>query len=229
MILMPIILTLGVFALFLKIYQLTKWPLLNPLFWSICAIIGLVFLKVFSYEDYKAGTQVISFFLGPATVILALPMYRQRALLKAHFMPILIGIGVSIISSALSITALALLMKVPEALHLSLLPKSITTPIGLSVSETIGGIPALTVVSIILTGILGAIFSPAILKMAKVEHPIAKGIGIGASTHVVGTTKAIEMGEVEGAMSSLSIALAGVGTYLFMPLYLKMILKIFQF
>lgn len=229
MIFLPLLLTLGLFAIFHKIYQIFKWPLLNPLLWSICAIIGLVFLKLFSYEEYKAGTTLISFFLGPATVILALPMYRQRALLKAHFMPILIGIFVSVISSAVIITGLALLLGVPDALHLSLLPKSITTPIGLSVSQTIGGIPALTVVSIILTGIIGAIFSPAILKMARVSHPIAKGIGIGASTHVVGTTKAIEMGEVEGAMSSLSIALAGVGTYLFMPVYLKILGMFFKF
>lgn len=227
MILLPLLTTLLVFGFFHKLYQKLKWPLLNPLFWSICTIIGLVFLKVFSYETYQSGTQIINFFLGPATVVLAVPMYKERALLKAYLMPILLGIGVSVLSSALCITLLALLLKVPQHLHLSLLPKSITTPIGISVSTAIGGMPALTVVSIILTGILGAICSAPILKGIGVSHPVAKGIGIGASSHVVGTTSAIEMGQIEGAMSSLSIALAGIATYFFIPIYLGLLSKIF--
>lgn len=224
---LPLFITLLVFGFFFKCQQKLKWALLNPLFWSISAIIGLIFLKVFSYDSYQANTQLISFFLGPATVVLAVPMYRQRALLKTYLKPILLGILVSVLSSALCVTLLSLLLHTPKDLHLSLLPKSITTPIGLSVSTSIGGIPALTVVSIILTGIIGAIFSPLILKRIGVSHPIAKGVGIGASSHVVGTTSAIEMGEVEGAMSSLSIALAGLATYFFIPIYLGFISKIF--
>lgn len=224
--LFPLIMTLAIFFGCLKIYQTYQWPILNPLFWSIAAMIGLILLNTFSYDVYVANTQVINFFLGPATVVLAVPMYRQRALLKDYGLAIFAGILSSVILSAVLISSLCYLLGLKSDLHLSLLPKSITTPIGLSVSSLIGGIPALTVVSIILTGIIGAMFAPLILKWAGVHHPVAKGIGIGASSHVVGTSKALEMGEVEGAMSSLSIALAGIATYLFIPLYLKWFLPL---
>lgn len=220
---MMILITILIYAAFLKLYNRYKSPLLNPLLWSIGSIIALIMFKTFNYENYKANTQAISFFLGPATVILALPMYRQRRLLKEALLPILGGIFVSVVCSALSLTLIGFLLGIDQTLYLSLLPKSITTPIGISASELIGGIPALTVVSIILTGILGAMIAPSLLQLIGVKSAIAKGIGIGASTHVVGTSKAIEMGEIEGAMSSLSIALAGVLTYAFLPLFLKLL------
>lgn len=220
---MMILLTLGVYILFLNLYNRFMFPLLNPLLWSIGTIIGLVLLNAFSYDTYKAHTEAINFFLGPATVILALPMYRQRQLLKESLWPILAGIMVSVVCSALSITLIGFLMGIDKQLYLSLLPKSVTTPIGISASELIGGVPALTVVSIILTGIIGAMIAPSLLKLLGIKSPISAGIGIGASTHVVGTSKAIEMGEIEGAMSSLSIALAGVATYFFLPLFIQWI------
>lgn len=220
---MMLLLTILIYGLFLKLYNRYKNPLLNPLLLSIGSIIALILMKSFSYEHYRANTEMISFFLGPATVILALPMYRQRRLLKESLLPILAGILVSVVCSALSLTLIGLLLGIDQVLYLSLLPKSITTPIGISASELIGGIPALTVVSIILTGILGAIIAPGLLKVLGIQSAIAKGIGIGASTHVVGTSKAIEMGEIEGAMSSLSIALAGVMTYGFLPLMLQLL------
>ncbi len=222
-----VLITLMVFAVFHNLYQRYKRPLPNPLFWSISTLIALIVTNVLPYEGYREGTQLINFFLGPATVVLAIPMYRQRELLKVYWKPILIGICFSVAASALCITGLSTVLKLSDSLYLSLLPKSITTPIGISLSEVIGGIPALTVVSIIITGIVGAMISPFFLDLARVKHPIAKGIGIGASSHVVGTTKAIEMGEIEGAMSSLSIALAGVTTYLAIPLYLMLLSKIF--
>lgn len=222
-----VVVTILVFAFFLKLYQWKKYPILNPLFWSIAALIAMIVLGFMPYQDYQEATQVISFFLGPATVVLAVPMYRQRQMLVRYWKPILIGICFSVVASALCVTALVSLFHLSDALHLSLLPKSITTPIGISLSEIIDGIPALTVVSIILTGIIGAMVSPFFLDLVGVKHPVAKGIAIGASSHVVGTTKAIEMGEVEGAMSSLSIALAGVATYFFVPLYLKLLYNIF--
>lgn len=221
-------LTLAIFMVCQQLYQRFKQPWLNPLFWSISGLIALILSGLIPYEGYREGTQLISFFLGPATVVLALPMYRQRLLFQQYWRAILIGIIFSVFISALSISGLSTLFALGDQLHLSLLPKSITTPIGISLSEVIGGIPALTVVSIILTGIIGAMFSPFFLKLSKVKHPIAKGIGIGASSHVVGTTKALEMGEVEGAMSSLSIALAGVATYLFIPIYLEWFLRFFS-
>lgn len=217
------LLTLIIFGIFYKLYQLKKWPILNPLFWSIGAIIALILAGSIDYDAYQQGNKAISFFLGPATVVLAVPMYRQRQLLSRYWKPILAGVFFSVVVSAVSITTLVTLFHLNGQLHLSLLPKSITTPIGISLSEAIGGIPALTVVSIIITGIAGAIVSPFFLDLAKIKHPVAKGIAIGASSHVVGTTKAIELGETEGAMSSLSIALAGVLTYCFIPPYLLLL------
>ena len=221
-------LTLVIFMVCQQLYQRFRQPWLNPLFWSISALIALILSGLMPYANYREGTQLISFFLGPATVVLAVPMYRQRQLLFRFWQPILLGICFSVFVSAISITGLSTLFGLSDQLHLSLLPKSITTPIGISLSEVIGGIPALTVVSIIITGIAGAMFSPFFLNLAKVKHPVAKGIGIGASSHVVGTTKALEMGEVEGAMSSLSIALAGVMTYLFVPIYLEWLFRFFS-
>lgn len=222
------LLTVVIFLSFQKLYQWKKWPILNPLFWSILSIIGLIVLKATDYRTYREGTQVISFFLGPATVVLAVPMYRQREMLRRYWKPIFMGVAVSVVISALSITALSLILKLNHTMLLSLLPKSITTPIGISLAEQIGGVPALTVVSIILTGIAGAMFSPQLIKMAGIKHPVAVGIAIGSSSHVVGTTKAIELGEVEGAMSSLSIAIAGVLTYVMIPPYLMLFERIVQ-
>ncbi len=222
------LLTLVIFALFLKLYQWKKWPILNPLFWSILSIIALILLKTTDYETYREGTELISFFLGPATVVLAVPMYRQREMLAKFWKPITIGVASSVLLSALSITCLSAALKLDHAMWLSLLPKSITTPIGMSLTAQIGGIEALTVVSIILTGIIGAMFSPQLIKIFRIKHPVAVGIAIGSSSHVVGTTKAIELGEVEGAMSSLSIAIAGVLTYILIPPYLMLLKQIIQ-
>lgn len=205
------------------LYDRLRHPLLNPLLWSILSIIGLICLKSFSYPTYESGTKAISFFLGPATVVLAVPMYRQRGQLIEAWKPILSGIAVGVISSALSLTLLGIAFGVDRKMLMSLMPKSVTTPIGISIAQMIGGIPALSVVSIVLTGIIGAMIAPSLLSIFRIDHPVAKGIGIGASTHVIGTSKAIEMGQIEGAMSSLSIALAGVATYVFLPVYLHFI------
>lgn len=220
--------TIIIFLAFQKLYQWKKWPVLNPLFWSILSIIALILIKVTDYETYRESTEVISFFLGPATVVLAVPMYRQRDLLKRYWKPIFMGVVSSVALSALTITLLAMAFQLSPAMWLSLLPKSITTPIGISLAEQIGGIPALTVVSIILTGIAGAMFSPQLIRLANIKHPVAMGIAIGSSSHVVGTTKAIELGEVEGAMSSLSIAIAGVLTYMLIPPYLMLFNSMIQ-
>lgn len=222
------LLTIMVFLAFQKLYQWKKWPILNPLFWSILSIIGIILIKVTDYETYKESTEAISFFLGPATVVLAVPMYRQREMLKRYWKPIFMGVISSVAVSALGITLLAYVFALSPEMWLSLLPKSITTPIGISLVDQIGGIQALTVVSIILTGIAGAMFSPQLIRLAKIKHPVAVGIAIGSSSHVVGTTKAIELGEVEGAMSSLSIAIAGVLTYMLIPPYLMLFNLVFQ-
>lgn len=217
------LLTAVVYFLSLKLYQKTKWPLLNPLLISISFIVGLCLIQVVHYEAYQQGTWLLSYFLGPATVVLAVPMYRQLDAFKENMVPIVTGTLISVPTSLMSIVLLSKVLHLPQALLLSLAPKSITTPIGFSLSQAIGGVPAITVVSIVMTGILGAIISPVVLKVFRIGHPVAMGIGIGSSSHVLGTTKAMEMGETIGAMSSLSIALTGIMTYVLLPMLLRIL------
>ena len=217
-------LTICIYAFCFKLYQKTKWTLLNPLLVSIVLLVGLCLWPVVDYTSYKKGTWILSYFLGPATVVLAVPMYRQLDAFKKYALPIVMGTLISVPTSLASVLILAKVTGLPTELMLSLTPKSITTPIGLSLSQAVGGIPAITVVSIVMTGILGAIISPLVIQLTHIKHPVAQGIGIGSSSHVLGTTKAMEMGETIGAMSSLSIALTGILTYILLPPLIKIFL-----
>lgn len=192
------------------IYKKTKFPLLNPLFIGIVLVI--FFLKLFkiNYEDYNNGTQMISFFLGPATVVLAVPLYKKIMLFKAHCMPITIGIIAGTLSGIISIIFLCYFFGLNHSVGISMVPKSVTTPIGVAVSNELGGIPSITVMAIILTGIIGSIIGPFILKIFRIKDKVAVGIAFGTASHALGTTKAMELGETEGAMSSLAIGLAGL-------------------
>lgn len=195
----------------------TKLALFNPLLISVALII--LFLVVFKidYEEYNKGASYISYFLTPATVCLAIPLYKQLKLLKQHLIAVIGGIASGVAASALSIFALSLLFRLEHVHYVTLLPKSITTAIGMGVSEEAGGIVTLTVVSIIITGILGNIIAETLFKAARITHPIAKGLALGTSAHAIGTAKALEIGEIEGAMSSLAIAVAGLMTVLVVP------------
>lgn len=195
----------------------TKLALFNPLLVSVVLII--LFLVVFKidYAEYNKGASYISYFLTPATVCLAIPLYKQLKLLKKHIAAVIGGIASGVAASAFSIFALSMLFKLEHVHYVTLLPKSITTAIGMGVSEEAGGIVTLTVVSIIITGILGNIIAETVFKIAKITHPIAKGLALGTSAHAIGTAKALELGEIEGAMSSLAIAVAGLMTVLVVP------------
>ncbi|MBT9779147.1 LrgB family protein [Clostridium sp. MCC353] len=195
----------------------TKLALFNPLLISVALVI--LFLVVFKidYEEYNRGASYISYFLTPATVCLAIPLYKQLRLLKKHLLAVIGGIASGVAASAFSIFALSLVFKLEHVHYVTLLPKSITTAIGMGVSEEAGGIVTLTVVSIIITGILGNIIAETLFKIAKITHPIAKGLALGTSAHAIGTAKALEIGEIEGAMSSLAIAVAGLMTVLVVP------------
>ena len=156
--------------------------------------------------------QLISFLLGPATVALAYSVYRQRQILKQHFIPIFCGCLVGSIVSMISAYTLCELLGLGDEMATSFIPKSVTTPIAIAVSEQLGGITSITVAAVIITGILGAIFAPLMSKIFRVNNRIAKGVAIGTCSHAVGTTKALEMGELEGAMSGVSIAVSGLLT-----------------
>lgn len=199
------------------IKQKLKLSIFNPLL--IAIIILIIFLLQFNikYEDYNNGGQVISFFLAPATVALALPLYKKFSLFKANALPILAGILCGAASGILSVIAFAKLFNLSGQLAKSLIPKSITTPIGMALSNQLGGLPAITVVAIIITGILGSIIGPFLYKILKINDKVALGIAMGSASHAVGTAKAMEIGETEGAMSSLTIAISGIVTVLIAP------------
>ena len=193
----------------------TGLAIFNPIL--VSAILIIVLLKVFrvDYETYNNGAKYITYLLTPTTVCLAIPLYEQFELLKKHPAAIMAGIISSVVTSGLLVLAFSILFGLSHKEYVTFLPKSVTTAIGISLSEQLGGYVAITVVSIIITGIFGNISAGAILRLFRVTDPIAKGVAIGSASHAVGTAKAIEMGEVEGAMSSLSIAVAGVLTVLF--------------
>lgn len=207
-----VFITLGafVFSVWLRGELNLSW--LNPLLLSIVTIVGLLLLLNIPHENYAKGAAFIHAFLGPVTVVLALPLYRQRKLLVRHKYAILGGVFSGVISALVSVMVLSHWLGLTDILERSILPHSVTTPIGIGVSQSLQGIQGITVLSIIITGVFGALISPLILKLLRVTHPIAKGIGIGTASHAIGTSKALEMGETEGAMSGLAIGLAAIIT-----------------
>ena len=207
-----VFITLG--AYFLGIYIKQKWKLaiFNPLLMAI--IFTMIFLLVsqMPYDVYYEGAKYISYLLTPATVSLAIPLYEQFEPLKKNVRAILVGIVTGVLSSMLSVLLLAVIFHFDHQEYVTFLPKSITTAIGMGVSEELGGYVAITVAVIIITGIVGNMIAESVCRVFHITEPVAKGIAIGSASHAVGTTKAMEMGEVEGAMSSLSIVLSGLLT-----------------
>ncbi|MBC5627280.1 LrgB family protein [Clostridium sp. NSJ-6] len=206
------------FEVGLIIYRKTKLPLFNPLLIAIIIVVG--FLKLFNidFDTYNESGKFINMFLGPATIVLAVPLYKQFELLKKNFLPILLGITIGSLVGILSIISISVFLKLDNLITISLLSKSVTTPIGIEITNQLGGLAPVTVLAIILSGIVGAIVAPPVCKVFKITNPVAIGVGIGTSSHAVGTSKAFEMGETEGAMSSLSIGIAGVITVFLAPL-----------
>ncbi len=189
-----------------------KWAILNPILIAMLLIIGILLLFDIDYASYQIGAQYISYMLTPATVCLAIPLYRQLELLQKNIVAVLVSIFAGVIASLGSIFLLSLLFRLTPEQYVTLLPKSITTAIGMSLSGELGGIPNITMASIILTGILGNATAELVCKIFCIKHPIAVGLAIGTASHAVGTAKAMELGEIQGAMSSLSIAVAGLMT-----------------
>ena len=192
-----------------------KIAIFNPLLISMALII--IFLLIFhvDYDTYESGAKYLSYFLTPATVALAVPLYEQIEPLKKNWKAILAGIFAGAMTSALCVLVLSLIFKLSHKQYVTLLPKSITTAIGMGLSEELGGIVTITVAVIIVTGVIGNMFAENICKLFHISDPVAKGVGIGSASHAMGTSKAMEMGEIEGAMSSLSIAVSGLLTVVF--------------
>ena len=191
-----------------------KLAVFNPLLIATVAVMAVLTLLNIEYRHYHQSAKYISFLLTPATVCLAVPLYQQIELLKKHIKAVAGGITAGVLASLLSIFLLAKLFSLNHEQYVTLLPKSITTAIGMDLSEELGGIKTITVAVIIVTGILGNVMAEFICRIFRIREPIARGLAIGTASHAIGTAKAMEMGEIEGAMSSLAIAVAGLMTVL---------------
>ena len=186
--------------------------LFNPLLLSVAATIVLLILFRIDYDTYYEGAKYLSYLLTPATVCLAVPMYEQLELLKKNLKAVMVGILSGVLMSLGCILVMAIVFGLNHETYVTLLPKSITTAIGMGVSEELGGYVTITVATIVITGVLGNIIGEGLCKLFHIEEPIAKGVALGTASHAIGTARAMEMGEIEGAMASLSIAVAGLLT-----------------
>ena len=198
-----------------RIQKKTGLVLCNPLLIAIVLVSAVLLVCRIPYASYNQGGAIINMFLAPATACLAVSIYTQINLLRENWLPILVGCTAGSITSMGSIYLMCRLFRLDEAVSASLIPKSVTTPIAVSISENLGGIQAITVVAVILTGILGSILAPVLIKTLRVKDPVAAGLAIGACSHAVGTSRALELGETEGAMSGLAIGICGILTVIF--------------
>ncbi|MBR2457867.1 MAG: LrgB family protein [Bacteroidaceae bacterium] len=219
---MGVMLTLGTYCIGIWLKKVSGWTLMNPLLVSIVLSIGFLCATGTSYESYAKGADVISYLLTPATVCLAVPLYEQIEHLKRNYHAVATGITAGVLGSMTSILGMVLLLGMDHQAYVTLLPKSITTAIGMGVSEELGGNVPVTILVIVITGITGNIFAEKFLRLIKVKEPIAKGIAIGSASHVIGTAKAMEMGQTEGAMSSLAIVTSGVLTVITASLFAQL-------
>lgn len=196
-----------------------KSGIFNPLMISIVVSILVLAIGKVDYETYNEGAKYLSWLLTPATVCLAIPLYEQWSLLKKHYKAVMLGLAAGTVTSLSTVLGLSLLCGLSHKEYVTLLPKSITTAIGMGVSEELGGYVTITVAVIIITGVFGNMFGELICKIFRITEPVSKGLAFGASSHAIGTAKAIEIGEIEGAMSSLAIAVSGVLTVVLASLY----------
>lgn len=216
--LLPLIATIATYQLGLFLQKKTKSPFCNPLLISIALLIGLMLLTGYPNADYQAGMKTISWLITPATICLAVPLYQQVQILKKHWKAMLAGIIAGTVASLSFILLMCHLLQVGDVLTYSLLPKSITTAMGTALSEQTGGDPAITTAAIAITGILGCVLCTPLCKLFRITHPVAQGVALGTAAHVLGTTKARELSDLTGAVSSLSLTVAGILTAILYPI-----------
>lgn len=221
--LFPLVLTLGSFQIGVWCQKKTKSAICNPLLIATLISMGVLLLTGFDLAVYQAGNVGISWLLTPATVCLAVPLYEQLKVLKTHLPAIFAGILAGTATSLVSIFLLCRLFSLDSVVTMSMLPKSVTTAIGVVLTESAGGISALSAAAIIITGILGNLTGSAFCKLLKISNPIAQGVGFGTASHVIGTSRATEMDPLAGAVSSLSLAVAGILTAVAFPLVLMLL------
>jgi putative effector of murein hydrolase len=205
-------LTVIVYALAAACQKKLRLVVFNPILMSALAIIAFLTVQDIPSSVYQEGCRMLSYLMTPATICLAIAFYEQIGRMKKHLIPIVIGVLAGVVCSAGSIYGLSKLFALPDTILFSLLPKSVTTAIGLPLSEELGGIAAITTAAIIISGIIGNILMPILCKWFRLKHPIAQGVAIGTSAHVIGTTRAFELSEMAGAVGSLSLTIAGIST-----------------
>lgn len=217
--------TISIITYFLArfISQRLRMPILNPLLLAIAAIIFI--LKTFNIdlETYNLGGNIITFFLAPATIALAVPLYKQWDVFKNNYLIIISGVLVGVLTGVFSTIIMGKLFNFDKLLITSLIPKNTTTPIAIEIANMLGTNASLAVTFVILSGTLGYVIGEYVLKTFNINNNIAKGIALGTASHVMGTTKAMELGDIEGAMSSIAITLAGIITIILVPFVLKLI------
>lgn len=218
-----LILTIGSFKLGIIIYErFNKHPLLQPIIISYLIIISVLLITGASYDEYFKGVEIIHFFLGPATVALALPLYNNLKYIKSLFIPILITLIVAGVFSIVIAVGLLWVFEAQTPTILSMTTKSITAPIAIVTSEQIGAIPSLAVGFVIITGIIGALLGTIIFKIIKIKHDTSKGFALGIISHGIGTARAIEISEKSAAFSALAMGLSGIFVSVFLPLVIEL-------
>lgn len=221
--LFSLVLTVGAYQIGLLLQKKWRSPLCNPLLIGVVLVVGVLLVTGFSAETYQADMKIFSWLITPATVALAVPLYQQMQKLKKNLPAILAGVAAGALTSLVSVFALCAAFSLDKQTTISLLPKSVTVAIGIAISGQNGGIEALTSLVIAFTGILGSVIGPVLCKLFKLRHPIAQGVAFGTSAHVIGTSKASELGALQGAVSSLSLAVAGVLTAVIFPLVVTLL------
>lgn len=216
--LLPLIATILTYQFGLFLQRKLKSPLFNPLLISIAMLIGLLALTGYPNADYQAGMKTISWLVTPATICLAVPLYQQVHILRKNWKAVLAGITAGTLSSLGFLLVMCRLLAVGDVLTYSLLPKSITTAMGTALSAQTGGNEAITTAAIAITGILGCILCKPLCKLLRITHPVAQGVALGTAAHVLGTTKARELSDLTGAVSSLSLTVAGILTAVLYPI-----------
>lgn len=223
----PLLWLTATLACYLVAVRIYRWggesPLLNPVAIAVALLIGLLVWTDTPYQTYFDGAQFVHFLLGPATVSLAIPLYRQRTRLRALAVPILASLPVSVLASSLSALAIAWALGATPATLISLAPKSVTAPVAMGISEKLGGLPSLTAVLVVSTGIVGAVFGTGLFRLLRIRDEAVKGFAMGATSHGIGTARAFQVSPVMGAFSGLAMALSAFVTALLLPPLLRWI------
>ncbi len=217
-----ILVTLCAYELSVVLYKKTKCVLLNPLLVSILLVIAFLLVTGIPYDTYNIGGSVITMFISPITVVLAVPLYLQIQVLRDNAVVIFTAICLGCVTAVASICLFQMFFPMDPQVFASILPKSITTAIAVEVGQQFGGLEAITVIAVLIAGLFGAIFAPMLAKLLHIRDEIALGLAIGTTSHALGTSKALELGERTGAMSGLAIGVAGVVTVLVAPLLVKL-------